>query len=102
MFRNKLEHPFYAKPNDGKDDHAAIQAAIRLSAERGTGLYLPPGRYQISSQLRVDRDGVRLRGAINLTLRRYDLQYIQTWSLLLDLRIIALTVVTILKDKNAY
>ncbi|RKZ93929.1 MAG: undecaprenyl-phosphate glucose phosphotransferase [Gammaproteobacteria bacterium] len=33
---------------------------------------------------------------------RYDLQYIQTWSLLLDLRIIALTVVTGFRDKNAY
>lgn len=33
---------------------------------------------------------------------QYDLQYIQTWSLFLDLKIIASTVLTVLKDKNAY
>jgi len=33
---------------------------------------------------------------------RYDLKYIQTWSLALDLKIIFLTIFKVFKDKNAY
>ena len=44
-----------------------------------------------------------LRGNTSLEERiRYDLEYIERWSFWLDLRIIALTVIRILFDRNAY
>lgn len=44
-----------------------------------------------------------LRGNTSLEKRiQYDLDYIERWSLWLDLRIIALTVVRVLVDRNAY
>src|SRR4029453_1743867 len=44
-----------------------------------------------------------LRGNTSLEKRiEYDLQYIERWSLWLDLKIIALTVARVLFDRNAY
>ncbi|MCI0546305.1 MAG: undecaprenyl-phosphate glucose phosphotransferase [Candidatus Rokubacteria bacterium] len=44
-----------------------------------------------------------LRGNTSLDLRiRYDIEYIEAWSFWLDLKIIALTIVRVLFDRNAY
>jgi lipopolysaccharide/colanic/teichoic acid biosynthesis glycosyltransferase len=44
-----------------------------------------------------------LRGNTSLEARiQYDIEYIERWSLWLDLRIITLTVVRVLVDRNAY
>ena len=44
-----------------------------------------------------------LRGNTDLAARvRYDLYYIENWSLMFDLRILALTVVHVLRSRNAY
>jgi putative colanic acid biosynthesis UDP-glucose lipid carrier transferase len=33
---------------------------------------------------------------------RYDLEYIQNWSIALDIRILVKTLFTVIRDKNAY
>ncbi len=44
-----------------------------------------------------------LRGNTDLAERiRFDLYYIENWSLMFDLRILALTVVHVLRTRNAY
>ncbi len=59
---------FGARPNDGIDDTAAIQAAIEAAGAGGGGVvFLPAGRYDIHSTpdrpfLRIRHDHVVLRG----------------------------------------
>ena len=44
-----------------------------------------------------------LRGNTDLAERiRFDLYYIENWSLMFDLRILALTVVHVIRTRNAY
>jgi hypothetical protein len=53
-----------AIPDDGKDDHAALSAAIAEVARRGGGtVYLPPGTYTLSRPLEISSDHIRLLGA---------------------------------------
>lgn len=62
------KRPFEAKPDDGIDDTAAIQAAIDSAGAAGGGVVLlPRGRYEIHSTtdapfLRISYDRVVLRG----------------------------------------
>lgn len=59
---------FGALPNDGRDDTAAIQAAVDAAGAAGGGVvFLPRGRYEIrktmdAPYLRITRDHVILRG----------------------------------------
>ena len=61
---------FGALPDDGKDDTAAIQAAVEAAGQSGGGVvFLPAGRYDIRTArtippIRITGDNVILRGAI--------------------------------------
>lgn len=48
--------------NGTNDDTAAIQAALDAVPEGGRAVYLPAGRYKVTSTLRVTRDGTMLYG----------------------------------------
>ncbi len=54
---------FGAKAQAGTDDHPAFAAAVAACAEQGKGLYIPPGRYELGDQLKLDQDGLRILGA---------------------------------------
>jgi hypothetical protein len=62
-FLDVTQAPFAASPNDNRDDFKAFEAAVRAASQRNQGLYIPPGRYVLSDQIKLDRDGLRLRGA---------------------------------------
>lgn len=52
-----------ATPNDGKDDSAAIQAAVYAVAAQGGGaVFLPAGEYHIDRTVTINRDNVVIRG----------------------------------------
>jgi hypothetical protein len=52
-----------AKPNDGSDDSAGIQAAVLAAAAQGGGaVLLPAGEYHIDKTIVIDRDNVVIRG----------------------------------------
>ena len=60
--------PFNARPDDGRDDTAAIQEAIDAAADAGGGVvFLPRGRYDVHATaaapfLQIDHSGIVLRG----------------------------------------
>lgn len=62
-FLNVKEAPYNARGNGSTDDTAAIQAALNALPTTGGVVYLPPGRYKISSTLAVTQDNTTLIGA---------------------------------------
>jgi len=54
---------FGAVAQAGNDDYPAFVAALAACAEQGKGLYVPPGRYELGGQLKLDQDGLQLLGA---------------------------------------
>jgi hypothetical protein len=54
---------FGAVAQAGKDDYPAFASALVACAEQGKGLYIPPGRYELGGQIKLDHDGLRLLGA---------------------------------------
>ena len=55
---------FGGKPDDGKDDSAAILKAVASAAKKGGGaVYLAPGRWHLDSSVDISDSGIVLRGA---------------------------------------
>jgi Pectate lyase superfamily protein len=64
---SELVTKFGAVPNDGKDDTAAIQAAIDAVAKTGGSVLFPPGIYNISIQRQLKQpQALKLRSGIKL------------------------------------
>lgn len=55
--------PYNARGNGSTDDTAAIQAALNAVPTGGGIVYLPPGRYKITSSLVIQTDNTLLMGA---------------------------------------
>jgi len=51
---NATAAPYNADPTGATDSTSAIQSAINAASAAGTGVYLPQGTYQVSSQLSVN------------------------------------------------
>jgi hypothetical protein len=64
---SELVTKFGAVPNDGKDDTAAIQAAIDAVAKKGGSVLFPPGTYNLSIQRQLKHpQALKLRSGIKL------------------------------------
>lgn len=62
-FVNVKEAPYNARGNGTTDDTAAIQAALDSLPVTGGIVYLPPGKYEISSTLLITQDNTTLIGS---------------------------------------
>ncbi|MDX1695346.1 MAG: sugar-binding protein [Ketobacteraceae bacterium] len=54
---------FGAVPDDDGDDLAAMEAALREAQARGTGVYLPPGRFVFNNKLLLNISNIAIQGA---------------------------------------
>jgi len=62
-FVDVTQAPFNAIPNDTIDDFAAITNAITFAGNNNMGIYLPVGKFYISKQIELNKDGMTLLGA---------------------------------------
>lgn len=62
-FINVKTAPYNARGNGSADDTAAIQAALDAVPATGGVVYLPAGRYKVSSTLAITQDNTTLMGA---------------------------------------
>ncbi len=62
-FINVKHAPYNARGNGSTDDTAAIQAALNAVPSTGGNVYLPPGRYKITTSLVIQTDNTLLFGA---------------------------------------
>ncbi|WP_367123413.1 right-handed parallel beta-helix repeat-containing protein [Streptomyces phytohabitans] len=56
-------------PDDGQDDTAALNDALRTAREQGKGLWLPPGTYDVSDHVNLTGDDLRGAGVWHTVLR---------------------------------
>lgn len=50
-------------PNDGKSDFAAFGAALAAAGAAGTGVYLPPGKWELDNKVMLTTSNIGIKGA---------------------------------------
>jgi len=62
-FVDVTQIPFKAIPNDTIDDYVAFANALTYAGMNKMGVYIPAGKFYLSKQIDLDKDGLRILGA---------------------------------------